>query len=244
MTTTFYTEKSLRFHLMCQMVGNAAAMGHPVLVVDGSPDQLVRSALSHSRCAKVIQQVESGMGSSRRQVFAAWDGVWGPSDAILWVEPEKGDIIRHALALFAPIKVEEADIVLPKRTDVSFASYPAAQATSEKAANAVFAEVTGKELDVTVGPVMIRKELLPLFAACNPTKYGASDTYIQQIALLEAMAKGARVASVPVDFFYPAAQRHEEETVLAEAMLTKRQRQFDDLTHGFRVVAEKLKIQR
>lgn len=226
------------------MAGNAAAMGHPVLVVDGSPDQLVRAALSHSLCVRVIPQVESGMGGSRRQGFAAWKGIWGPSHAVLWTEPEKADMVRHIPALFAPIEAGEADIVLPARTDVGFASYPAAQATSEKAANAVFAEVTGKELDVMVGPVMVRGEMMPIFATCNPIQYGASDTYIQQIALMEAMHQGARVASIPIDFFYPAAQRHEEETTLAEAMLVKRQRQFDDLTNGFHAVAKALKIKR
>lgn len=249
LTTTFYPERSLRFHLMCQMVGNATALGHSVTIVDGSPNSLVRDALSGFPRCLVIRQAGPGMGASRRQLFAAeamsldhWSK--GDPSIFLWVEPEKGDIIRHIPALFAPIEAGEADIVLPARTDVGFASYPAAQATSEKAANAVFAEVTGKELDVMVGPVMVRKEMLPIFAACNPTQYGAADTYIQQIALMEAMHQGARVASVPIDFFYPAAQRHEEETVLADAMFVKRQRQFDDLTNGFRAVASALKIKR
>ncbi len=232
------------------MVGNATAQGHWVTIVDGSPNTLVQDALMGFPRCRVIRQAEQGMGASRRQLFAEEAKGWGIPfenlpDVCLWVEPEKADIVRHIPALIAPIEFGVAYIVLPKRTEVSFASYPAAQAASERAANAVFAEVTGKEFDVMVGPVMFHEKLLRPFSYCDPKMlFGVADTYIQQIALMEAMSRDIGVASVPVDFFYPAAQRHEEETVLADAMLVKRQRQFDDLTHGFRTVAKKLKIQR
>lgn len=243
LTTTFYrSTEELRFHLACQLVGNAIAVGDHVMVVDGSPDAAVSRSLRWLGAA-VFSQTASGMGPSRRELFRqALDPQSHRSSLpqiFLWTE-EKVDLVRSIPKIVAPIERGEADIVIPERTPLSWASYPAFQVESEKAANAVYAEVTGNAFDVTFGPVAFSLKMLPLFAVCNPKeRYGASDTYIQHIAPLEAMAGGARVASVPVDFFYPAAQRAEEEAA-SEAMREKRQRQFEDCTSTYRLAAAAL----
>ncbi|MBI2097303.1 MAG: hypothetical protein HYT40_04150 [Candidatus Sungbacteria bacterium] len=244
LTTTFYKSmEELRFHLACQLVGNAIAVGHGVMVVDGSPDAAIgRSFLWLG--AAVLPQTASGLGRSRRELFrhaldqGSHRGLL--PQIFLWTE-EKVDLVRWIPRIAAPIERGEADIVIPARTDQSWASYPAFQIESEKAANAVYAEVTGNAFDAMFGPVAYSRRMGSYFAECNPKeRYGAADNYIQHVAPLEAMADGARVVSVPVDFFYPSAQKAEEEAALSEAMREKRRRQFEDCTQTYRLVAAAL----
>jgi hypothetical protein len=232
----------VRFHLAAQMVGNAVAMGYPVLVVDGSPihDEVKRRLEMVG--ALVQLQEESGMGPSRRQVFT-WARNVSRTDVFLWTEPEKTDLIRSIPTFVSPIVERDAELTIMQRTPASFASYPAHQVETEQRANRFFHGVTGLDFDLMSGPIGFHRDLLPSFAECNPAiRYGQGirDTYIQQAAVLEAIVAGNRVKAVPLDFFYPAVQRHEEEGVLLDVMIAKRDAQFSELTHSFRVIATEL----
>lgn len=239
-TTTFYKSiKETRFHLACQMIGNARAMGHDVTFVDGSPDARVAKSLA-GLGAHYHPEKTRGMGPGRRQAFAEATQR-KLTRAHVWTEPEKTDLIRHLSGLVDRIEVDYPNIIVPRRSKKSLESYPSFQITSELAANNVFAELTGLELDVMFGPVIFSRSELQHFATCEPAKYGAADTYIQQIALLEAIARGVTIDSYDIDFFYPSVQRAEEEEN-KEMMLEKRRIQFEDLTRGFRLVTKALGI--
>lgn len=247
LTTTFYkSTEETRFHLACQMIGNSVAVGHDVIVVDGSPDPIIGEAFQQIG-AIVFRQTAQGMGASRRELFQ-WTSRHIPLrqallDIFLWLEPEKVDLIRWIPQIIVPIQRGEADIVIPALTDEGHLSRPAFQTSSEQEANAVYAEMTGRAFDVMFGPVAFRREMLRYFITCNPKeRYGCPDTYIQHIAPMEAMAAGYRVVSVPVGFLYPPAQKAEEESALSEAMREKRRRQLEECTNAFRVVAEALKL--
>lgn len=249
-TTTFYENiGQTRFHLACQTVGNAAACGYYVTIVDGSVrrDAVTSEETSHAEIQQAfrwaggtVQRQAPGTktGASRRQAF----GAAPEADVHVWTEPEKTDLIRHVPAIIKPILDGEADIVVPKRTERSFDSYPKYQVDSEQLANTVFAEVTGLPLDVMFGPVAFSDKFTRYFVNCDPTDYGGADTYIQQIALMVALSKGARVRSVEIDFFYPSVQYAEEDG--NEEMVKKRKSQFHALTEGFRKVAEKLELKK
>lgn len=249
LTTTSYRSKAeTRFHLAAQMMGNAIAVGHSVIVVDGSPDPTVAESFRRIG-AVVFPQTAQGMGPSRRELFAlaANPRTYGSSAALpaylIWIEPEKADLVRWIPNILDLVRRDEADIVIPARTRESYMSCPTFQAQSEQAVNAVYAEVTGKPFDVMFGPVAFRQDMLPFFTNCNPKeRYNAHDTYIQHVAPMEAMAAGCRVVSIPVDFFYPLAQETEEESSLSTAMRAKRKRQLEECTNAFRVVAEALKL--
>ena len=238
LTTTFYRSvEETRFHLACQLVGNAVAVGYGVIVVDGSPDQSIRKAFKRIS-ADVHQQKKQGMGPSRRELF----GFASDSDAeiFVWTE-EKSDLIRLIPQIIAPIKSGEAKIVIPSRTERSWQSYPSFQITSEQEANVVYAEVTGKHFDPMFGPVAFHSSVVNYFANCNPAEqFGATDGYIQHFAPLQAMVEGREIASVPVEFFYPSAQKAEEESNLREDMLVKRKGQLDQLVNGYRLAAKAL----
>lgn len=249
LTTTFYkSTDETRFHLAAQMIGNAIAVGHSVIVVDGSPDDAIGESLRRLG-ARVFKQTAQGMGASRRELFtlAGDPQTYGSSAALpsyfIWLEPEKVDLVRWIPEIIDPIRRGGADIVIPARTEEGYASCPAFQAKSERQANVVYADATGKDFDVMFGPVAYNLATHGFFATCNPKeRYGAHDTYIQHVAPLEAMADGYSVVSVPVGFLYPPAQKAEEEAVLSDAMRAKRRLQLDECTHAFRVVAGVLKL--
>jgi hypothetical protein len=226
------------------MVGNAVAMGYPVLIVDGSPIHGEVKRRLEMAGALVRRQQELGMGSSRRQVFT-WARKVSHADVFLWVEPEKTDLIRSIPTLVAPIVERAAELTIMQRTAASFASYPSRQIETEQRANRFFRETIGLDLDLMSGPIGFHRDLLSSFADCNPAvRYGqgVKDTYIQQAAVLEAIASGHRVQNVPLDFFYPAVQRHEEEGPLLIEMVAKREMQFSDLTYSFMVIATALDL--
>jgi hypothetical protein len=235
--TYFSNTDELRFRLARQTIGDAACAGYHVVVLDGSPDKAIAEDFQ-ALGAVVVKQTVSGMGAARRELFACALSHCLP--IFMWTEPEKVDIVRLIPRIIAPLENEDAEIAIPCRTDTSWASYPSFQVDSERKANAIYTEVAGKNLDPMFGPVAFRALSLPYFAKCNPAKsYGAADTYTHHIAVLEAMVAGHRVASVPVDFYYPLAQRAEEEA-LGEVMKEKRQRQLDECANTYRRAAAAL----
>lgn len=243
LTTTFYNNKSeTRFHLACQLIGNAVAAGYDVIIVDGSADPSIRNAFVKIG-ASVHSQMAQGMGNSRRELFAIAANTNSDKQPkiFLWVEPEKVDLIRSIPKIVTPIERGRASIVIPSRTEKSWGSYPQFQVSSEQEANAAYLKVVGKPFDPMFGPVAFEDKIAAHFAICNPAKeFGATDSYIQHIATLTAFANGNIVRSVPVDFFYPLVQRVEEESELRDEMLRKRQSQLDQLVNDYHIVAKAL----
>lgn len=244
LTATLYKKiTETRFQLACQLIENAVAVGYDVVIVDGSIDSAIGRALAKAGAKVHRQASEQGMGNQKRELFKLVAKDDNKAAIFLWTEPEKADLIRWIPQIVAPIQRGEADLVIPERTPVSYASYPAFQVESERQINAVFTDVTGKYFDVAFGPVAFGRGVLSYFAECYPAKrFGVADNYIQDTARLEAMADGYRAVAIPVDFFYPPAQKAEEETTLFEVMREKRRRQLEELTHTYRVVGKALKF--
>ncbi len=239
LTTTLYrSTDELRFDLACRMVGSAIGHGYGVLVVDDSSDSLVSERLSRTG-AIVCSATSKGMAHGRRQLFTFADGARA-ADFFLWTEPEKDDLIRLVPQIMAPLRSGEADIVVVGRTEASWATCPSLQVKSERRANAIYREATGLDVDVFRGPVAFNRRALPFFRLCDPMKYGAATGYIQHVAPLEAYAAGFKVVGVNVDFYYPLAQRAEEEGPLAEEMKLKWPRQFAECTDAYRKAARAL----
>jgi hypothetical protein len=237
-TTQYESIIDNRFHTACQTIGNACALQYNVTIVDASPDGRVWKAFHTLKISPHIQKHRGTKGLAQRQAFSE-----APSSARvhIWTEPEKTDLIRHIPRLIDPVLRDNADIIVPKRSAKSLASYPAFQVKSELEANAVFAEVTGLELDVMFGPVVFADSQIRRFATCDPARYGATDTDIQQIALIEAIAEGKTVESVEIDFFYPSVQRAEEEEA-KDTMIPKRRQQLEERRRNIRIVSEKLQL--
>lgn len=253
LTITRYTStEELRLHLACQMIGNAVALGYDFLIIDSSPDKLVRHFLSRAGAVVYRQTSQPGMGNQKRELFriASWSVGMMESDCrftgpefFLWSEPEKPDLIRSIPKIIAPLESGEADIVIPERSKESLETYPEFQIESEMRMNLSYYEATGLRADPTFSPVAFTRNILPLFANCDPpAQYGdgAHDNYIQLYAPLAALSGGHIVKTVKVDCFYPLAQRREESSQLLEAMVEKRRIQADTITSTWRRMAEVL----
>lgn len=229
-----------RFLLACEMIKNAIRAGHNVLIVDGSPNAYIREAFKELG-ANVTQQLSKGMGPSRRELFRdASDAYETP--VYLWMEPEKVDLIRFIPQIVGPIFDGAADIVIPTRTNESFASYPDFQVASEQRSNDIFRVATGHDLDVLFGPVALSSGLLSLFEETDPFQmFGMPDGYIQQPAVMRAMAAGWKVTGVPVAFRYPEALR-DDEMKADEEFRKKRDQQNADLSKAFITIAHQLEL--
>lgn len=234
-TTTFMSSAAYdhRFELARQTCNMAKVLGYPIVVVDGSPDNVTaRGALMAAGATLVEQQSEKGMGSSRRQcIKAGLDAVSTASmietagfahalqaftdiSAIAWIEPEKANMVPFLKPCVEMVK-QGYDIVVPWRNRL-YADLPPYQALSEGRANHEIAEITGLNLDFYVGPrIMSRRaaELLLSYrgkSRVDPAvKYG-DNWEILFVPLIWALQDGLRIGSCPVDYVHPAIQTAHE----------------------------------
>ena len=265
-TTTFYKNtEELRFRLACDMVKAAVANGHRVVIVDASPDPTIASRLREIG-ALVLPQLHKGMGPGRREAFFHATELAGVNsiEHIVWTEPEKVDLVRFMNQIVEPINAVSSPIVIPKRSEVAWSSWPAFQLESEMRANTVYNNAFGGEnFDPMFGPVAFHVDVAEAFirAYCHPMDYdepvygtrGPSllvsapeklatlvpDTYIQHYApvLWKSRNPKSNVVSVTIDMQYPTEQRAEEEGSENESILKKRKMQLETLTTAYRALA-------
>ncbi len=245
-TTTFYHNvDALRFRLACDLVKAAVADGHVVVVVDGSPIPEIAETLRHLG-ANVFPQLHKGMGPGRREAFfhAVEIGMKENITYFLWTEPEKVDLIRFVEEIVRPLDESDAHIVIPKRSETAWSSWPSFQRKSEDQANAVYNEAFGLEgFDPMFGPVAFNSVAMSHFVLCycHPKDFNGEvpDTYIQHYAPLLAKVEepAIQITSVEIDMIYPTEQRAEEEGSANEAMLEKRKMQLETLTTAYRAIA-------
>lgn len=181
-----------------------------------------------------IEKEPSTQGSARRQgleIAESLDGV----KIICETEPEKVSVIADCLKIAAqPIASQEADIVVPKRTEESFSTLPAYQAEAEKRANKMYNQVLrahnllkpeDPDLDFWFGVRLFanRPEIVELFK--RKYKFEPTETKLHQAVeknidvysnplffpVVEALSKGFRVKSIEVPYVHPKEQTEFEE---------------------------------
>lgn len=211
-TATFYTEQAdldVRLPLAIATVRAAAARRLPVLAVDGSPDPEVRRVLEDAG-AEVITQKEPGFGPAVRQAVMVGRDMVPPDGFVCWQEPEKVNYVGFLHRLVAAGRRQDAAIVVPKRTEVSWKTYPVEQRYQERFINAYIRIISGGKLafDLTHGPKLFRVDATELVLQYNG---GAWDAHMVPVA--RAVKLGMRVISVPVGYPYPLVQRRAEEGV-------------------------------
>ena len=217
------------------MVDKAVAAGYPIVIVDNSPIGEIASLLRASG-ATVFAQQHKGMGPGRNQAF--FHGTMLARelgyDVIVWMEPEKIGFVDCIASLLEQMELNGAGIVIPRRSEKSWESWPAFQRQSEEEANAAYNRIYQTEgFDPMFGPVLFRQEYAHHFVLCDPQRFGVANTYTQHYAPITAMREGVKVTSIEVDMTYPAEQKAEEEGALNEAMLQKRRDQRDTLIAAY-----------
>ncbi|NOY89496.1 MAG: glycosyltransferase family 2 protein [FCB group bacterium] len=236
-TTTFYSNWSsqrigkqnqvdnVRGDLAIQTLSAAQDVGYRMVVIDGGSSRAFIETLQELGI-EVKPESERGMSPSRQQGFK--EATELPVRAIVWTEPEKISLVRDCLPrAISPILHNEADIVVPSRTDSSFKTYPPYQATYERRANTLWNEIlrrrgllpkTTPDLDVWFGPKIFRNDdaLTQLFL--RQYKFAGGRSKLHEIVkpelwpnatflpIIAALHQGYRVTSVPVPYAHPAQQ--------------------------------------
>lgn len=236
-TSTFYPNwnpneinKSLstltRGKLALETIKEAVGKGYQVVIVDGGSGDLFVSQAKNLG-AMVFNQDKNGMSPGRRQAFREASNL-SEAKVICWTEPEKISIVKDCLPdAITPILLNDADIVVPKRNDASFSTYPKYQAKIEKQANGLWNKILRRnglltdateDIDIWFGPKLFRNDpkILSLFLArysLAETKFGLykdanPEDWADAVMLpiIAALKEGYRVKSVLVSYIHPPEQ--------------------------------------
>lgn len=217
---------ALRGRLALETIKQSTEKGYQVIIVDGgSGEEFVNRASELG--AIVLSQTDKGMSPGRRQTFREASKLEG-CKIICWLEPEKISIVSECLLeALKPILSGDADIVIPKRTEEGFATYPDYQVKYEKMMNTKWNKLIKKygllskedeELDVCLGPRFFRNDLklVSLFLARYEFDK-ESPQFLKDIKpedwsnatflpIAAALYEGYKVKSVIVPYHHPPEQ--------------------------------------
>lgn len=245
-TCTYYKSKEeVRFKLACDTIHRARVFGLTVVVVDNSPDRTIVEEFKNLG-AIVFRQQTKGMGTSRCEAVSYALRTFPEKRVIVWIEPEKADMIKFIIDLAMPILSGNADIVHAGRTEKSWLTYPEFQRQTEILVNKEWAEMMGHPScsDLMFGPVAFARNLAISFMLFQHLKdFGVNyDNCVQLYVSALAKLYGARFAYVKVDFIYPSSQREEEETTLSGEMGKKRLWQSRVVLNGIKKIIKQVSV--
>ncbi len=221
----------LRGDLALQTIAAATSQGFRIVTIDGGSSDEFLSALA-STDAIVEKQDQEGMSVGRQQAFDTVSDLEGV-EVVCWVEPEKVSLVTEGIIDPAlSILNDEADIVVPKRDDNAFATYPAFQRDYEQESNRLFNGILRRhgvypedapDIDAWFGPRFFKNtpEVKALFMANYEYKSEVQSGMAQDsmglwpnalfLPLAAALKRGLRIKSVPVNYVHPAEQTELEQ---------------------------------
>lgn len=202
-----------------------------IALVDGGSSPEFLKKLKENEIPFEVQR-EKGAGAARRLGVKIAQNLEGVK-VICETEPEKVSVIADCLALAStPILNDEADIVIPKRSEESFSTYPHYQQKAEKRANKLYNQILRKhsllrenepDLDFWFGVRIFanRPEVVEFFRKHYQFKPSEAalhkiikpDAYSNPIffPVVAALKDGLRVKSVEVPYRHPKEQTQFEE---------------------------------
>lgn len=134
-------QDNIRGNIALDLVKAATGKGFKVVVVDGGSSDSFLEQLEHFNVVVEKEVAGSGMSGSRHQGFKRGTHEVA-NGAVLWIEPEKSDFITSSVdAVLKPIQNGEADIVIPKRSALSFSHYPTYQQKTEARGNKLWNQI-------------------------------------------------------------------------------------------------------
>lgn len=216
--------EKVRGDLALGMIGLAKERGYQVVVVeDGSSEEFGEEL---KRKGIEFHQGGKGMGAGRRKTLEVAGELEGVQ-VIVWIEPEKAPLVKDCIEqAVAPIFEGQADIVVPKRDEASFDTYPKVQARYELKGNRLLNRLLRKrgllkeedpDIDFWFGPRIFenKPEISGLFqrryefvgkkemdAGYNPELWSG----ILVLPIIAALNEGYRVMSVEVPYRHPPEQ--------------------------------------
>ncbi|MEK7616918.1 MAG: hypothetical protein AAB414_02600 [Patescibacteria group bacterium] len=255
-TATFYPswpfDKSdkVRGDLAIETLKAIKQMGLSLYISDGGSSEGFLTKIS-SLGYKIYTQKKGGLSAGRRQALTQ-ASLKKDSLAIVLFEPEKVSFIKECLIKLVQSIIEsQADMVIPKRDEESFLSYPYYQASSERLLNSLMASMIINalkkkggaipkkinEIDFLFGPKIIsnKPHILDLFMDKYASKNLSDEKKFQCevwanalfFPLFVALYKGSKVISLPVSYFHPKSQTLVEKS--NPLFIRKREHQFKTL---------------
>lgn len=236
--TRYESTDDLRCALALECCREAVQHQIPLIIVDNSPDEKVRTAFreagldeedsfSSTSYVTVIHWVQGRKGAALRegirhaseqlQKYNTADGSSGSGGLtfIAFQEPEKVDMIRNWKAVASHMTQAKLDICVPRRNNSTFqTTYPMEQYHSEMFANLHLNAISKQvgfpdNIDWTMGPIMLQTKWANIWQDFNGEMWDA-----QMIPMIRCHhEKGAAVGSYEVDFHHPAAMKQQEEGV-------------------------------
>jgi hypothetical protein len=204
----------------------AHGKGYQTVIVDGGSSSGFLDALGETGVA-IEAERDRGMSASRRQAFEAVSSLEGVN-VICWTEPEKVSIVKDCIPYaLQPILSGEADIVVPRRDDESFATYPDYQVEFETTSNHLWNNILrrhgllpedAQDLDAWIGPRFFKNDpdIVKLFVdkyefiydVQSGLKKDAPELWPNALFLpiVAALKQGYRVVGVNVPYRHPAEQ--------------------------------------
>lgn len=222
----------LRGDLALQSFQSAQQQNFQLTVVDGGSSDAFKKALEQSDVYFEMQKQKGGYSPARRQGIERAETLQGVK-VIVQTEPEKVSIVSDCIQPASlPILKDEADIVVLKRDEESFLTYPKLQAQQEQKANKLYNKIlrahgllkdNDSDLDFWFGQLFFanKPQIRELFMATY--QYSKDNTAldkkinvemysnIQFFPIVEALNRGLRVKSILVPYMHPQIQTAFEE---------------------------------
>jgi len=205
-TMTFYKSmQEMRAGLALRTAEEAGRLSHPLIVVDGgsTPEFITKM---RNLGAVVHSQEEAGLGPAHHQLFALAAEAAGENGIVDWVEIEKWPLVSQLWQMNHLIEINEADLVMPGRTEGAWASYPPTQMHQEKFCNlcmkSMFPAIVA---DWFWGPFAANQTALRHFIEYRGESYNC-----RSVPKIHAIAAGLRIRGVTVQYIHPPEQTREE----------------------------------
>lgn len=222
----------LRGDLALQTFKLAQQQGFNAVVVDGGSSDAFKNAMEQNNIYFEMQKERGGQGPARRQGLEYAENTKGVK-VICETEPEKISIVTDCIRIASfPILNNQADIVVPKRNEESFSTYPKYQAEQEQKSNELYNKIlrshgllkqNDPDLDFWIGSRFIanKPEVTELFKVVY--NYQKDNTALDKrintemysnplfFPVVAALHKGLRVKSIEIPYKHPQAQTSFEE---------------------------------
>ena len=249
----------VRGDLALQTIKKAVENGFQIVVIDNPKSSVAfkqaLEALAVDQPNLHIYQEEdiSTMSAGRRQAMKDVSAL--DVKVIAWTEPEKISMIDNLMQSAQSLLTEDVDIVVPKRDEIAFSTYPTYQADWEKRANTEFNRLLRnhgllpddtEDLDAWIGPRLIKNNLNILKLFLHTWELEQTDPkadngkldpelwpnaiFLPLVAALwrdKLLGQAPRVKSVAIDYRHPAEQTRIEKD--SDMLQAKREQQFKNI---------------
>lgn len=222
----------LRGDLALESFRSAQKQNFQLMVVDGGSSDEFKIALEQNNVYFEMQKQKGGYSPARRQGIERAETLQGVK-VIGQTEPEKVYVVSNCIETGSlPILKNEADIVVLKRDEESFSTYPKLQAQQEQKANKLYNDILRAhgllkdddlDLDFWFGQRFFANtpQLTELFKTTYQYRKDSTEldkkvnvemySNIQYFPIVGALHRGLRVKSVLVPYRHPQIQTRFEE---------------------------------